>query len=881
MATETEQIKAEEPSLVEGHYNFRFFGDKYDSDGSEVWSDFSDNEDHSAAVFMRRPVVKLQPKIELFLESGPFAYPVLVPTSSSETDPSVSSPEKPGLDTFSPSSHIPHLSLPAHELVPKRRGRPPKSRSGVSTSTAQTGITSTHPAAAETSHSEIRRSARVTEKIKFRERMREHEELMGRWHQQGTSEEISRVIPRKRGRPPKVRSDSEPQSRSPKKLKEAKKPGVNSDGRTSFPTAVPGQLPPATSGPPEDRSWFSYNRPGELVWAPMNHPASTDMDAKRMWLCQVIARWDTKGQNPLQALSSIVQEKFFDLAPKSYKRTSDVLDTLESPSKRARSEMALPDGEAASFAIKDSSTQAAASSSSSLPGPSSQPIFKEPYPIPKNKRPQQPRERTPYAIEPDLEPIEDVCASYSKGPKGYKGWIWGCLSPEDVKGIGPEDLWEFDHKRTRSSVVDTTNKKRKRKEGSASGKGKGKGVEQFVEQAYQQKRTKAEESDESEGKQGKDQELDGGEEGSDVSESKISEAESDVSQLDIMQKDDKREEAVLQPSAAPAAEEAAFLPSSTPGHHYILRLLPHAPLLTLPTPRRLQDANYQGEYYIQCPASKVVPYLSQKPHITDDAVFNRAVTQAISLSTGWAAPDEHQAAERRWAKSPTGFGDVVDIFLNVDVTPKTVKAAKKSKDGAANVRENTSVVGEGESTATDSEVDSQRVSPIKPGFVETNIKHVRLGAERISVGELIRLVKPFRQRGRPSPIIRDPTEVQEQFEYMEVTGITHVHPEQLSSPTGLKKDNDDVPNSTVRLTGKIYVRVDAETNMVLSHIDQRASKWVKTGEVRTVDRERVGGRYYEQVYVTGRMPIVEEQTWDGEVRKSKLAKKVAVLKTGR
>ncbi|KNC96958.1 uncharacterized protein SPPG_07779 [Spizellomyces punctatus DAOM BR117] len=881
MATETEQIKAEEPSLVDGHNNFRLFGDKYDSDGSEVWSDFSDNEDHSAAVFMRHPLVKFQPKIELFLESEPFTYPVLVPTSSSETDPSVSSPEKPSLDTFSASSDIPHLSLPAHE--PKRRGRPPKSRGGVPTSAAQTEITSTHPAAAETSHSEIRRSARVTEKIKFRERMREHEELMGRWHQQGTSEETSRVLTRKRGRPPKARSDSEPQSRSPKKLKEAKKPGIISDGRKTFPTAVPGQLPPATSSPPEDRSWFSYNRPGELVWAPMNHPASTDMDAKRMWLCQVIARWDTKGQKPLQALSSIVQEKYFDLTPKRprCKRTSDVLDTLESPSKRAKTEKALPDGETASSTIKNSSTPAASPSSSSLPGPSSQPIFKEPYPIPKQKRPQQPRERTPYAIEPELESIEDVRASYSKGSKGYKGWIWGCLSPEDVKGIGPEDLWEFDHKRTRSSVVDTSSKKRKRKEGSASGKGKGKGVQQFVEQDYQQKKNKADESDESEGKEGKDQELDGGEEASDVSESKISEAGSEVSLLDTIQKEDKREEPGLQPSAAPAAEEAAFLPSSTPGHHYILRLLPHAPLLTLPTPRRLQDANYQGEYYIQCPASKVVPYLSQKPHITDDAVFNRAVTQAISLSTGWAAPDEHHTAERRWTKSPTGFGDVVDIFLNVDVTLKTVKAAKKTKDGAGKVPESSLVAGEGESTATDSEIDSQRVSPIKPGFVETSIKHVRLGAERISVGELIRLVKPFRQRGRPSPITRDPTEVQEQFEYMEVTSITHVHPEQLSSPTGLKKDNDDIPNSTVRLTGKIYVRVDAETNIVLSHIDQRASKWVKTGELRTVDRERVGGRYYEQVYVAGRMPIVEEQTWDGEVRKSKLTRKVAVLKTGR
>ncbi|KAJ3188451.1 hypothetical protein HDU85_005603 [Gaertneriomyces sp. JEL0708] len=301
--------------------------------------------------------------------------------------------------------------------------------------------------------------------------------------------------------------------------------------------------------------------------------------------------------------------------------------------------------------------------------------------------------------------------------------------------------------------------------------------------------------------------------------------------------------------------EPAAKPLQDNKHMYLLRALPAKRLGLVLTG--------DDDTYIVAPEHRLVPWIAGPHDVRDDSYYDKAALQAIVIASSWAVEDETADDEKRWLRSPNGIGAVYRRIL-----------------GDAGVWQWPQIpvlldAYETTSMHTTPDTNADNSAPLKP---RDRAKHrmlsvFRLGTERISVGDLIRIVKqsPAR-RGRLTKWITG-TETVEDYEYMQVNAI------QL---TGITSDKYvSLPGKTIMVTGEIYVRVDSEGRIVKTldkSVPTSSLRFLGTGEVRTVDKKHIGGRYYSDFpRLTGRMPVSERQLWSGESRGCNSYRGVAVV----
>ncbi|KAI9009779.1 hypothetical protein BC832DRAFT_538811 [Gaertneriomyces semiglobifer] len=289
-------------------------------------------------------------------------------------------------------------------------------------------------------------------------------------------------------------------------------------------------------------------------------------------------------------------------------------------------------------------------------------------------------------------------------------------------------------------------------------------------------------------------------------------------------------------------------------------------LRALPAKRLGLALTGEDHTYIIAPEHRLVPWIAGPHDVRDDSYYDKAALQAIVIASSWAVEDDTADNEKRWLHSNRGIGAVYRRILGdagVWKWPR-LPVLLTVYDTASMLTTTGTNTGDAPLKPRDRDRDTAK---------QRMLSIFRLGTERISVGDLIRIVKqsPAR-RGRLTKWITG-TETVEDYEYMQVNAI------QL---TGITSDKYvSLPGKTIMVTGEIFVRVDSEGRIVKTldkGVPTRSLRFLGTGEVRTVDKKHIGGRYYPDFpRLTGRMPVSERQLWSGESRGCNSYRGVAVV----
>ncbi|KAI8922165.1 hypothetical protein DFJ77DRAFT_445573, partial [Powellomyces hirtus] len=303
----------------------------------------------------------------------------------------------------------------------------------------------------------------------------------------------------------------------------------------------------------------------------------------------------------------------------------------------------------------------------------------------------------------------------------------------------------------------------------------------------------------------------------------------------------------------------------TAASHYFLRVLPVGESEISLTPQKPYGRDAKTETFLHASGTRVCPFLGGQNHpVTNDTAYNRAAIQACAMAGSWAAPDDCTLAEDRWMSSESGFGAVLSKVFNTNVRKRGPDpwADHKAKSSPLTKEESGSLsfIDTQPSAAhlrkrKHSPDDPQALGSEVPTPGEPAISQVRFGAERLQIGDFLRLVKEASTRGRPPLTPKSPYLAFPSHEYMKLTDI--------SLPPTDSIDAQHDPSDLI-FTGPIYVRADPVARKVKpaeSTTCKKEVRWVKTGEVRSVDRKSIGGRYYPSMHVAGRMPAELRRSW--------------------
>ncbi|KAJ3286522.1 hypothetical protein HK104_008991 [Borealophlyctis nickersoniae] len=718
------------------------------------------------------------------------------------------------------------------------------------------------------------------------------------------------LFPKRRGRPRKCDSNGNPHNSAIPRLLPSRDSGSHgSDSGTGVPATRymkrgSGNSQPHVHEPPTNFQWLEGFRPGDVVWAPLKFPDTPSPGEEGLWPCLVFKRWETwEGESPLEVLRRQLPESGLGDGEASRRRKAEGDGREEESIKKVdvgstkveteagkehsndsieRSEAVVPkmevdvpdnssdidvvdvDDDHASPAGDKNGQTAGAEVGHTEDGVEPAAAFSPEFWGSGSDRSDS-NEDDPRDFEPDeVEPGRSESESKSPERIGDEQYL---QSPSSRRPSG--DLWSRLTNNT-TSVED----------------------QKSVEAPLKRKRAVME----------TDHSPDSGDAGpifDDYSERNITIAaerdfDSDATETASVANSDAILDAALQHHAKRRRKTHqilmdAYVPlpdaPTRRRQHYILRALPRDPAALLPLRHpKLANASRQPEKdrFIYKDASEVIPYLMHSPEPCDDERRNRAMIQVMHLSGSWAAPDADEAREQQWIEAEGGLSAMRSV-CGLDSGQSHGSIAKRDEP------EQQSTVD----ASSSSSAPAQPTSYHGYRYTETPISKVRLGTERIQIGDLVRLVKFHKPRGRPPTLPRLAATLAEEKEFLEITQLAHVR----VPGEGYQYS---MPGSSIRFTGNVWIKVPGvivvEENgggggaagavtpgastaptPAAGNVGLASARWVKTSEVRTVDRKDVGGRYHPNFpSLRGRMPIVEEEKWEGQGKPVKLMHRTVV-----
>ncbi|KAJ3038486.1 hypothetical protein HDV00_000583 [Rhizophlyctis rosea] len=375
--------------------------------------------------------------------------------------------------------------------------------------------------------------------------------------------------------------------------------------------------------------------------------------------------------------------------------------------------------------------------------------------------------------------------------------------------------------------------------------------------------------------------------------------------------------------------------------HYILRPLPvrSGPIAAIHTPNPVPLGKRGGKErekernrtpYVWKEARDVLPYLVHEPDVGNWTDEMRAGIQSVAIRSGWSVACEGSVAkkERGWVEAGSlegalgvlGFegGDGEGSELDVGGEEEEERERERQEETAESISPLVVHTGEAPPGPVRSRVGStKRVA---------RVERVRVGAERVHVGDLVRIARGGKPRGRPPRLGKGGGVGMGEFLEVERIEVWFFVEEEeglgLVGGSGGQWKGYEVGRrrNTVKFFGSVWRRVregDGTTNGVLDglkkvkiepdidiesslpsttnsspthrhhhhhHHDEENTPLLfrKVSEGGKVDVRDIAGRFHVNFpMLKGRMGVFEEQGWGGELEEEVGRRRAEEIRRGK